>query len=146
MPGVDDLLSGTELADRAALALGLPLAAALDVRLIDEADPTAGVWFDVAPGIADNGAGGVHASVLGAVLELSAYLALLPQLRRDEHAVTNTVSTQLLGPARHGERIEARGAADARTGRLGFVGAAASGPTGPVARTQVTKSIVRLGR
>lgn len=142
--GVDSLLSGTALAERAALALAVPLVAVLDVRLLDGSDPTAGVWFEVAGGIADNGAGGVHASVLGSVLELSAYLALLPQLRPDEHAVTHAVATQLLGPARRGERVEARGVADPRTGRLGFVTAAADGPGGRIARAQVTKSIVRF--
>ena len=142
---MEDLLNGTALAERAALALAVPLVAALDVRLLDETDPTAGVWFEVADGIAGNGAGGVHASVLGAVLELSAYLALLPQLRPDEHAVTHAVATQFLGAARRGDRVEARGVADARTGRLGFVTAAAEGPRGTLARAQVTKSIVRFG-
>ncbi|TCK27884.1 hypothetical protein EV378_3766, partial [Pseudonocardia endophytica] len=52
MPAVDELLSGTALAERAALALAVPLVAALDVRLIDAADPTAGVFFEVADGVA----------------------------------------------------------------------------------------------
>lgn len=137
-------LSGTALAERAALALAVPLVAALDVRLLDGSDPPAGVWFEVADGIADNGAGAVHASVLGAVLELSAYLAVLPQLRPDEHAVTHAVATQLVGPARLGDRVEARGVAQKRTGRLGFVTAAATGPAGTLATAQVTKSIVRF--
>lgn len=144
MPGVDELLTGTALADRAGTMLRLPLATALDVRLLDAADPAAGVWFEVAPGIADNGAGGVHAAVLGAVLEMSAYLALLPQLRGDEHAVSHAVSTQLLGPARHGERVEVRATADTRTGRLGFVSAAAAGPRasspGPRSRSRSSAS------
>lgn len=139
-----DLLSGTALAERAGIALSVPLVAALDVRLIDDADPPAGVWFESRAPIAGNGVGGVHASVLGAVLELSAYLALLPQLRGDEHAVSHAVSTQLIGPARLGARVEARGVADPRTGRLGFVSVAASGPAGMLARAQVTKSIVRF--
>jgi acyl-coenzyme A thioesterase PaaI-like protein len=130
MPGVDDLLTGTALAERATLALAVPLVAALEVRLLDASDPTAGVRFEVAGGIADNGAGGVHASVLGAVLELASYLALLPQLRRDEHAVSHAVATQLLAAPRRGERVEARGAAEPRTGRLGFVTAVADGPAG----------------
>lgn len=138
------LLTGGALRARAERALAVPLARALGAALLDETDPVAGVVCPGGGGLRDNGAGGTHSAALAALLELAGYLALLPQLSETEHAVTHAVAMQLLAPAGSGDRIEVRGVADRRTGRLGFVSVAAQVGTATVARAQLTKSIVRL--
>jgi acyl-coenzyme A thioesterase PaaI-like protein len=129
------------LLGRAALALAVPLADALGARLRDPADPTAGVTFTV-DGLAGNGAGGVHSAAVSAALELAAYLALLPDLAADEHALTHASATQLFAAARHGDDVVATATLDRRTRRLAFLSAAATVGGMPVARAQITKSII----
>lgn len=112
-----ELLSGDQLADRAGEALAIPLQHALGAQLLDPSRPGAGVGFQVGQ-LASNGAGGLYAAALSAVLELAGYLAVLPQLTTAEHAVTHSISTQLMAAARDGESVEVRGALDRRTRRL----------------------------
>ena len=136
-----ELLAGTALTHRAGEALAVPLSHALGVRLLDPADPTAGVRFTVAD-LAGNGAGGLHAGVLGGVMELAGYLALLPSLTVDEHAVTHAVATQLIAAAKGGDEVDVRGALDRRTRRLAFLSVTAAVGDRLVARAQITKSVV----
>jgi acyl-coenzyme A thioesterase PaaI-like protein len=126
---------------RAQRALDVPLASALGLRLLDEADPAAGCRLEVA-GLVDNGAGAAHASALGAALELAGYLAVAPTLADDEHAVTVMSSVTLVGAARAGERVEVRARLDRRTRRLAFLGAVATVDGATVARATLTKSVV----
>jgi acyl-coenzyme A thioesterase PaaI-like protein len=127
---------------RAAQALALPLQRALDVRPIDADDPASGVWFRVGE-LADNGAGGLHAAALGAALEVAGFLAVLPTLAAAEHAVTHMISTQLVAAARAGERVDVRGTLLRRTRNLAFVTVDAEVGDRLVARSQLTKSVLR---
>ncbi|HVV13176.1 PaaI family thioesterase [Amycolatopsis sp.] len=138
------LLTGEALTARASQALAVPLQAEVGVRLLDESDPPAGVWFTV-DGLAYNGFGGVHAAALQTALEVAAYLALLPQLTVDEHAITHALSTQLIAGAPVGERVEARGTLDRRGKRTAFLSVVASCDGRTVARGQLTKSVVPFG-
>ena len=128
---------------RVAAALAVPLQHALGARLVDDADPTAGVVLPVT-GLAANGAGGLHAAALSAVLELAGYLAVLPTLAPDEHAVTHAVATQLVAAAPEGAEVVVTAALDRRTRRLAFVSATATSGGALVARAQLTKSIVAV--
>jgi acyl-coenzyme A thioesterase PaaI-like protein len=141
--GTDGRLCGEALLARAAQALAVPLQHALGARLRDPADPGRGVVLPVT-GLAGNGVGGLHSGALSAVLELAAYLALLPELGAREHAVTHAIATQLVAAARDGEEVLVVGALERRTRRLAFVGAAASVGDRLVARAQITKSVVPL--
>lgn len=136
-------LTGDDLLERARLALAVPLTAALGVRLLDERDPGAGVGFTVT-GIAGNGAGGAHAAALAAAMEVAAYLALLPQLQTDEHAVTTASALQLLAAAPTDRQVEVVATADPRTSRLAFTSARAVCGGVVVARAQITKAVVRF--
>lgn len=138
-----DRLTDEERRDRARLALSVPVVAALEVRLLDEGDPTRGVLLP-AVGIALNGAGAVHASTLAATMEAAAYLALLPHLGRGEHAVTHAITLHLLRAAPAGAEVTATGEVDRRTGRLAFVAVVARVGGRPVARAQLVKSVVAL--
>ncbi len=130
-------------APRVAAALAVPLQHALGARLVDDADPAAGVVFPVT-GLAGNGAGGRHAAALSAVLELAGHLAVLPTLDPDEHAITHAIATQLVAAAPEGADVVVTAALDRRTRRLAFVSATATCAGALVARAQLTKSVVAL--
>lgn len=136
-------MTNVDLGDRAALALSVPLQGALGARLIDPADPARGVVFPVT-GLAINPGGTLHAGALGAILELAAYLALLPELAATEHAVTHHISTQILSPGREGEDVSVHAAVERRTRRLGFLTATAAVDGRLVARSQITKSVIEI--
>lgn len=137
-----DLLSGAALAERAAAALAVPLQHALGARLLDPDDPAAGVVLPVA-GLAATG-GALHAAALGAACEVAAYLAALPYLAPSEHAVTHAVATQVFAAAREGEEVTVIGTADRRTRRLAFLSVTAAVGDRPIARAQITKSVVAV--
>lgn len=137
----DELLAGPTLLERARRTLEVPLSAALGLELLDAADPGAGLALSV-DGIADTGLGGAHASAVAAAMEAAGYLALQPQLRLSEHAVTHAVTLSLIGAAPPGARVEVRGEVDRRTRRLAFVSVVARVDGTVVARAQMVKSIV----
>lgn len=131
------------LSERAAQALAIPLQHALQARPADPADPAAGLVFPVT-GLAINPGGTLHAGALGAILELTAFLALLPELAVTEHAVTHHISTQILSPGRAGEEVLVTAVLERRTRRLGFLTASATVGDRLVARSQVTKSVIEI--
>ncbi|MFP5019648.1 hypothetical protein [Pseudonocardia phyllosphaerae] len=135
-------LAGTALTDRVAVVLAVPLQAAFGARLIDPADPAAGVEFEVGD-LAGNGAGGAHAGALAVGLEVAALLAALPALSTAEHAVTVSTASTLIAPATHGGTVAFRGTLDRRTGRSVFAGAVATSAGVTVARAQIVKAVVR---
>ncbi|RZT84035.1 acyl-coenzyme A thioesterase PaaI-like protein [Pseudonocardia sediminis] len=128
---------------RAARALDIPLQHALQARPADPSDPTAGLLFPVT-GLAINPGGTLHAGALGAILELAAFLALLPELASTEHAVTHHISTQILSPGKEGEEVLVTALLERRTRRLGFLTATATVGDRLVARSQVTKSVIEI--
>lgn len=132
-----------DLAERVAAALAIPLQDALGARPIDPGDPTGGLVFPVT-GLAINPGGTLHAGALGAILELAAFLALLPELGSTEHAVTHHISTQILSPGRAGEEVRVTATLERRTRRLGFVSATATVGDRLVARSQITKSVIAI--
>lgn len=131
------------VAERAEAALTIPLQRALDARPVDPADPAAGVRFPVA-GLAINPGGTLHAGALGAIMELTGFLALLPHLSDSEHAVTHHISTQILSPGREGEQVLVTAVVERRTRRLGFVTATATVGERLLARAQITKSVIEI--
>lgn len=75
-------------------------------------------------------------------MESAAYLALLPQLGEDEHAVTHSFSIDLSSAVAVGNGISATGSVDRRTRRLAFVAVTAEDDGVVVARAQLVKSVV----
>lgn len=137
------LLTGDELATRAAMTLQVPLQRELGIELIDVGAPEIGAAFEVGE-LADNGAGGTHAGALAVGLELAALLAVLPHLAPAEHAVTVSTSTTLAAAARRGQRVEFRGSVDRRTGRLAFATVVATCDDTVLARANIVKSVVKV--
>jgi uncharacterized protein (TIGR00369 family) len=133
-------MSGSELRRRADFALAVPLLEFLGVSSVDEGDPASGLSL-IPEGNALNALGAPHAGALSTLLELAAYLALLPHLADAEEAVTHQISTSYLARAEGGAALIAKGEVLRRTRHLAFVSTSLRQGDRLLATAQVTKSI-----
>jgi uncharacterized protein (TIGR00369 family) len=136
-------MSEIELRRRAALALSAPLLEFLGVSSVDEGDPASGLSL-IPQGNALNALGAPHAGALSTVLELAAYLALLPQLADGEEAITHQISASYLARAEGGAALIAQGEVLRRTRHLAFVSTSLRQEDRLLAMAQVTKSIFAM--
>jgi uncharacterized protein (TIGR00369 family) len=136
--------SPTVLAARVQAVLDIPLHRFLGMELRDPAEPSAGIWFPVA-GPAQNQAAMLHGGVVYTLLDVASFLALLPHLADDEHAVTHDLTVSLLRPVSAGKRVDVRGTVLRRGRAVSFMRAEATVEGEVVAAAQVTKSVVRAG-
>jgi uncharacterized protein (TIGR00369 family) len=136
--------SETETAARVQGVLDIPLNRFLGMELRNPADPAAGVWFPVA-GPAQNQAAVLHGGVVTTLLDTASYLALLPHLSDDEHAVTHDLTVSLLRPVAADKRVDVTATVLRRGRAVAFMRAEATVDGEVVAAAQVTKSVVRLG-
>jgi uncharacterized protein (TIGR00369 family) len=130
--------------DRAArvqAVLDIPLHRFIGIHLLDPADPTAGIWFPVGAS-AQNQVRLLHGGVVTALLDVAAYLALLPHLGADEHAVTHDQAVSLLRPVPADRRVEVVGTVLRRGRAVAFLRADATVDGRLVATAQVTKTVV----
>jgi uncharacterized protein (TIGR00369 family) len=135
--------SENEFTARVQAVLDIPLNRFLGMQLRDPADPAAGVYFPVARA-AQNQAAVLHGGVVTTLLDTACYLALLPQLSDDEHAVTHDLSVSLLRPVAADSRVEITGTVLRRGRAVAFMRAEATVDGAVVAAAQVTKSVVAL--
>jgi uncharacterized protein (TIGR00369 family) len=135
--------SETETAARVQAVLDIPLNRFLGMELRDPADPAAGVWFPVGRS-AQNQAAVLHGGVVTTLLDTACYLALLPQLSDDEHAVTHDLTVSLIRPVAAEARVDVVGGVVRRGRAVAFLRAEATVEGEVVAAAQVTKSVVRL--
>jgi uncharacterized protein (TIGR00369 family) len=135
--------SETETAARVQAVLDIPLNRFLGMELRNPADPSAGVWFPVGRS-AQNQAGVLHGGVVTTLLDTACYLALLPQLSDDEHAVTHDLTVSLIRPVAADARVDVVGGVVRRGRAVAFLRAEATVEGEVVAAAQVTKSVVRL--
>jgi acyl-coenzyme A thioesterase PaaI-like protein len=138
-------MNAAELRARTGAVLAIPLQVALHARPVDPERPGDGLEFPVT-GLALNPGGTLHAGALGAIMELSGLLALLPELAATEHAVTHHIATQILSAGREGDVVRVTAVLERRTRRLGFVSATAVVGDRLLARSQITKSVVEVRR
>jgi uncharacterized protein (TIGR00369 family) len=131
-------------AARVQAVLDIPLHRFVGLELLDPGDPGAGIWFPVGPS-AQNQVRLLHGGVVTALLDVAAYLALLPLLADDEHAVTHDQSVSLLRPVSADRRVEVRGTVLRRGRAVAFLRAEATVDGTLVATGQVTKTIVPAG-
>ncbi|HEV7870230.1 MAG TPA: PaaI family thioesterase [Modestobacter sp.] len=129
---------------RVQAVLDIPLHRFVGVELLDPDDPAAGIWFPVGPS-AQNQACLLHGGVVTALLDVAAYLALLPHLADDEHAVTHDQAVSLLRPVSADRRVEVRGTVLRRGRAVVFLRAEATVEGTLVATAQVTKTVVPAG-
>jgi uncharacterized protein (TIGR00369 family) len=130
-------------AARVQAVLDIPLHRFLGMQLRDSADPSSGIWFPVDEP-AQNQAEVLHGGVVYTLLDVASFLALLPHLGEDEHAVTHDLSVSLLRPVAAGARVDVTGTVLRRGRAVAFMRAEATVEGVVVAAAQVTKSIVQL--
>jgi uncharacterized protein (TIGR00369 family) len=135
--------SETETAARVQGVLDIPLNRFLGMNLRDPADPAAGIWFPVGPS-AQNQAAVLHGGVVTTLLDTACFLALLPQLSDDEHAVTHDLTVSLIRPVAAEARVDVIGSVLRRGRAVAFLRAEALVDGELVAAAQVTKSVVPL--
>jgi uncharacterized protein (TIGR00369 family) len=126
---------------RVQAVLDIPLHRFLGVRLLDSANPAAGISFPVGEA-AQNQAAVLHGGVVTALLDVASYLALLPHLDDAEHAVTHDMTVSLLRPVSAAEQVAVVGGVLRRGRAVAFMRAEATVNGRIVAAAQVTKSIV----
>ena len=131
-------------AARVQSVLDIPLHRFLGMRLRDPADPSAGIWFPV-DRPAQNQAAMLHGGVVYTLVDVACFLALLPHLRDDEHAVTHDLAVSLLRPVPAGARVDVTGSVLRRGRAVAFLRAEATVDGVVVAAGQLTKSVVPLG-
>jgi uncharacterized protein (TIGR00369 family) len=136
--------SDSVFAPRVQAVLDIPLHRFLGMELRDPAEPAAGIWFPVA-GPAQNQAALLHGGVVYTLLDVASFLALLPHLGDDEHAVTHDLTVSLLRPVSADKRVDITGTVLRRGRAVAFMRAEATVDGQVVAAAQVTKSVVRAG-
>jgi uncharacterized protein (TIGR00369 family) len=123
--------------------LEVPLHRALDVRFADPDDPTLGLLLPVA-GLAVNPQRVLHGGLVPTLLDVAAYLTVVPHLEPGTNAVTHTTQASLVRAVPEGATVRFIGHLD-RIGRtLAFCGARAYDGDRLVATGTLVKSIVPL--
>ena len=125
--------------------LEVPLHRALGLRLADPDDPVAGLEIEVGE-MAANTTGVLHGGLVPLLLDVSAYLAVIPLLRPGTNAVTHSAGASLARAVPLGATVRFTGQVD-RAGRtLVFCSARALHDGRVVATGQIVKSFVPLAR
>ncbi|RBY94814.1 PaaI family thioesterase [Blastococcus sp. TBT05-19] len=127
---------------RVQVVLDIPLHRFLGVELRDPQDPAAGIRFQVGAA-SENPAKLLHGGVVYALLDVASFLALLPALGPDEHAVTHDVAASLLRPVSSGATVDIVGTVLRRGRAVAFMRAEASVDGVLVATGQVTKTVIQ---
>jgi uncharacterized protein (TIGR00369 family) len=130
------------LAARVQGVLDVPLHRWLGLELADPADPRAGVVLPVGPPALNN-AGVLHGGIVAALLDVTAYVRLLPDLAADENAVTHDATSSLLRGVREGARVLLHAEVVRRGRTLAFLRSEATVDGDVVAMGSVTKSLLR---
>jgi uncharacterized protein (TIGR00369 family) len=133
--------SASVLAARVQAVLDIPLHRFLGMELRDPDEPSAGIWFPVAPP-AQNQEAVLHGGVVYTLMDVASFLALLPSLTDAEHAVTHDLTVSLLRPVAADARVDVTGTVLRRGRAVAFMRAEATVDGQVVAAAQVTKSVV----
>ena len=124
------------------LVFRVPLVELIGAQPVDPEDPLAGLSFVVTDRVL-NAASALHGGVISTVLDLAAYLSVIPTLGRGEQAVTHAFSASYLSGAEVGETLVAKGQVLRRTRRLVFATSSLSSADRLIATASVTKSVLR---
>jgi uncharacterized protein (TIGR00369 family) len=136
--------SDSVLAARVQAVLDIPLHRFLGMQLRDPSQPSAGIWFPVAEPT-QNQAAVLHGGVVYTLMDVASFLALLPSLSDEEHAVTHDLTVSLIRPVAADQRVDVTGTVLRRGRQVAFMRAEATVDGQVVAAAQVTKSVVRAG-
>lgn len=130
-----------ETSARAAAALDVPLLSFLGASLLDADNPAAGIAF-VAGEHSVNAVDFLHGGAISTILDVAAYLSLLPDLDDEEEAITHALFVSYLAAVKGATSLVASGRVLRRGKRLAFVAAELRDRDRLVATAQVTKSVV----
>ena len=119
----------------------VPLVTLIGAIPVDKEDPSAGLAFEISEHTL-NAAGLLHGGVLGTVLDLAAYLSVLPTIGPGQQAVTHAISASYLAGTEVGQTLVAKGSLLRRTRRLAFASASVTAGDHLIATASVTKSII----
>lgn len=143
MPPMPGDLDQSSLDAWFASVLEVPIHRALDVRFADPDDPTQGLLLPVR-GLAVNPSRVLHGGLVPTLLDVAAYLTVIPHLQAGTNAVTHSTQASLARAVPEGATVHFRGHLD-RIGRtLVFCGATAHHGDRLVATGTLVKSIVAL--
>jgi len=131
----------TKTRGRAGAALGVPLLRFLGANLVDDEDPAAGIVL-VAGDQSVNAVDFLHGGAISTILDVAAYLSLLPDLDDEEEAITHALFVSYLAAVKGTTRLVATGSVLRRSNRLAFVASELRDQEVLVATAQVTKSVV----
>jgi uncharacterized protein (TIGR00369 family) len=123
------------------LVFDVPLVRLLGLEPLDPNDAASGLSFVVTDN-ALNAAGVLHGGAIATVLDLAAYLSVLPTLAGDEQAVTHAFSANYLTSTGAGERLVATASLLRRTRHVAFTDVALKSGGRLIATASVTKSII----
>jgi uncharacterized protein (TIGR00369 family) len=129
-----------EIDRRSQSALDVPLLRFLKASLVDRAD---GHWSIGLTQSANalNALDGLHGGVIATVLDVAAYLAVVPHLSSGEEAITIAFSASYVAGAPPDEQLRASGSLIRRTRGLAFASAELRSNSGLLALANVTKAI-----
>jgi len=134
-------VTATPLATRLQGVLDVPLHRFLGLELADPADPPAGIVLPVGPAALNNAAV-LHGGIVAALLDVAAYVRLLPDLAPDENAVTHDATCSLVRAVADGARVLLRADLVRRGRTLAFLRSEATVDGTVVAVGSVTKSLL----
>jgi len=135
--------SEPSLTDRALAALNVPLLKFLGPRFGGWTDGKAVVLLDVGPNTL-NANDKLHAGALCALLDIVAYLAVLPTLEPPETAVTHSMNAVFFGASSRNDSLRFEGQIVHRGRSIAFVESEARNAEKRIALATVCKSILVL--
>lgn len=130
-----------DIREQSQRTLDLPLHRFIGVEFIDTSNPSEGVTFVVAEPT-QNDAGMLHGGIMYSLLDFSALLSLLAEVKQGEKPVTHDLSVSLLRGVESGTRVEIRAQVLRRGRAIAFIRAEATADGEIVATAQITKTIV----
>jgi uncharacterized protein (TIGR00369 family) len=113
----------------------------LGATLIDDENPAAGIAF-VAGEHSVNAVNFLHGGAISTILDVAAYLSLLPDLEDGEEGITHALFVSYLAPVKGATHLLASGKVLRRSKRLAFVASELCDQDRVVATAQVTKSVI----
>ena len=129
-----------EVDRRSQSALEVPLLRFLGASLLDRSDGFWSIGITLSPNLL-NVVDALHGGVIATVLDVAAYLAVVPHLSTEEEAITIAFSASYIAPALPNEQLHATGSLIRRTRALAFATAELRGQSKLLALASVTKTI-----
>ena len=129
-----------EVDRRSRCALEVPLLRFLQASLVDRVDGCWSIGLTPSPNVL-NAVDALHGGVIATVLDVAAYLAVVPHLSAGEEAITIAFSASYIAPAPPDEQLHASGSLIRRTRTLAFASAELRGDSGLLAFANITKAI-----